>query len=64
MHETHIRVESPHLHKRMPVGDRFSWICEHFTPVFPTKVVCVVTNTTHTDHLVVAYAVGVEKETV
>lgn len=51
-------VKSPHLNKRMPVGDRFSRICEHFTPVVSAEVVCIVADSTHTNDLIMAYAVG------
>lgn len=42
----------------MPVGDRFSRICEHFTPVVSTEVVCIIANPTHTNDLIMAYTVG------
>lgn len=42
----------------MPVGDRFSRICEHFTPVASTEVVCIIANSTHANDLIMAYAVG------
>lgn len=57
-HVTPITVKSPHLNKRMPVGDRFSRICEHFTPVVSTKVVCIIANPAHADDLIMAYTVG------
>lgn len=60
--ETHVAVESSHLNERMPVGDRFSRICEHFTPVVSTEVVCIVANSTHTDDLIMAYTVGTRRE--
>lgn len=51
-------VKSPHLNERMPVGDRFSRICQHFTPVISTKGVRIIANPTHTDDLIMAYTVG------
>lgn len=57
-HVTAVTVRSPHLNKRMPVGDRFSRICEHFTPVVSTEAVRIVANSTHADDLVMAYTVG------
>lgn len=59
-HATPITVKSPHLNERMPVGDRFSGTCEHFTPVVSTEAVCIVANSTHTNDLIMAYAVGAE----
>ena len=56
---TPITVTSPHLNKRMPVGNRFSGICQHFTPVIPTEVVCIVANSTDTNDLIMAYTIGV-----
>lgn len=53
---------STHLNQRMPVGHRFPWICQHFTPVLSAQVVCVVADTTHADDLVMAHAVGAEEE--
>lgn len=46
----------------MPVGDRFSRICEHFTPVVPTEAVCIIANPTHTNDLVMANTVGTEEK--
>lgn len=55
-----ITVRSPHLNKRMPVGDRFSRIREHFTPVVSPEVVCIVADSTHANDLIMAYTVGAE----
>lgn len=53
-----ITVKSPHLNKRVPVGDRFSRICQHFIPMISAKGVRIVANATHTDDLIMAYTVG------
>ena len=53
-----ITVMPTHLDKRMPVGDRFPWICEHLTPVVSTQAVCIVTDSTHSNHLIMAHAGG------
>lgn len=57
-HVTFITEKSTHLNERMPVGDRFSGICEHFIPVFSTKAVCIIANSAHTDDLIMAYSIG------
>lgn len=57
-HVTPITEKSSHLNKRMPVGDRFSGICEHFAPVGTAEVVCIIANSTHTDDLIMAYTIG------
>lgn len=49
---------SAHLDQRMPVGDGFSWICQHFTPVVPTERVRIVAHPTHSDDLIMAHPVG------
>lgn len=36
------------------MGDRFSRIGEHFTPVVSTEAVCVIANPTHTDDLIMS----------
>lgn len=51
-------AKSPHLNERVPVGDRFSRICQHFIPVISAKGVRIVANATHTDDLIMAYTVG------
>lgn len=61
-HVTPIKVKSSHLNNRMPVGDRFSGTCEHFTPVVSTEAVCIVANSTHTDDLIMSYTVGAGEE--
>lgn len=50
-------AESPHLDERMPVGDGFSRICQHFTPVVSTKRVCIIAHPTHSDDLIMAHPV-------
>lgn len=57
-----IAVKSPHLNERVPVGDRFSRICQHFIPVISAKGVRIVANATHTDDLIMAHTVGAENE--
>lgn len=57
-HVTPITIKLPHLNERMPVGDRFTGIREHFTPVVSTEAVCVVANSTHTNDLIMAYTVS------
>lgn len=49
---------SAHLDQRMPVGDGFSWICQHFTPVVPTERVRIIAHPTHSDDLIMAHPVG------
>lgn len=44
------------------MGDRFSRICEHFTPVVSAEVVCIVADSTHANDLIMAYAVGAGEE--
>lgn len=53
---------SAHLNQRMPVGHRFPWIGQHFTPVLSAQGVCIVANTTHSDDLIMAHAVGAEED--
>lgn len=57
-HVTSIIEKSTHLNKRMPVGHRFTGICEHFTPVFSTKAVCITANSTHTNDFIMAHPIG------
>lgn len=47
-----------HLDQRMPVGDGFSWICQHFTPVVPTERVRIIAHPTHSNDLIMAHPVG------
>lgn len=49
---------SAHLDQGMPVGDGFSWICQHFTPVVPPERVRIVAHPTHSDDLIMAHPVG------
>lgn len=53
-----ITVKSPYLNERMPVGDRFSRICQHFIPVISAEGVCIVADATHTNDLIMANTVG------
>lgn len=55
---------SAHLNQRMPVGDGFSWICQHFTPVVPAERVRIVAHPTHSDDLIMAHPVGETAEIV
>lgn len=55
---TRVTEMSPYLDNWMPVGNRFSGTREHFTPVVSAEAVCIITNSAHTNDLIMAHSVG------
>lgn len=52
---THTNEHWLYLYERVPVGDGFSWVRQHFAPVVSAQVLCIGAHFTHPDDLIMAY---------